>query len=281
MSVEVSTAPVSAAPHRFRVPALVWLYLVFILVLLVAGPWLAPYSPTAFNPQAILQPPGWPHIFGTDEFGRDVFSRVLTGAQSTLSLAIGAAVLGVALGTPTGLLAGYVGGVVDEVLMRFMDVLMAFPALILSMLIIVMLGANPFIVIVAIGIVFWPRSARLVRSVTLDLATREFVEGAVARGEGRTFILFRELLPNIMHIVIVDLSLRIASAILLTASLSYLGVGVSPPTPAWGLMVREGQQFFQLAVWLVIFPCAAIGVVSIFTVLAGDIVRKKLRGDRG
>lgn len=253
----------------------VWFYLAFILFLLFLGPLVAPFSGTDFNPEAILSAPSWPFVMGTDEFGRDIFSRILVGAQPTLVLAVGSAALGVALGTPTGLLAGYLGGWWDEALMRAMDVLMAFPALILAMLIIVMLGTNPVIVIVAIGMVFWPRSARLVRSMVLDLARREFVDGARARGEGRGYILFREILPNIMHLLAVDFSLRIASAILLTASLSYLGIGVAAPTPAWGLMVREGQQFLQLAPWLVVFPCAAIAVVSVFTVLAGDRLRQR------
>lgn len=256
-----------------RLPVGVWIYLFAVLLLVAAAPLLAPYSPTAFQPRASLKPPSATFLFGTDEFGRDVFSRVLWGARPTLVLALASAALGVALGTPTGLLAGYFRGKADEVIMRVMDVLMSFPALILAMFIVVMLGSNQIIVIVAIGVVFWPRSARLVRSVTQDLVRREFVEAAQARGESTFYILRRELLPNIMNIIVVDFSLRIASAVLLTASLSYLGIGVAPPTPAWGLMVRDGQQFLQLAPWLVIFPCLAIGVLSVATVLAGDKLR--------
>jgi len=264
-----------ASPRRRqRFGWLVWAYLLLIVFLLLFGPTVAPFSATQFNAEALLRSPSWPFIMGTDEYGRDIFSRILVGAQPTLVLAAGSAALGVALGTPTGLIAGYMGGRWDEVLMRMMDVLMAFPALILAMLIIVMLGSNPVVVIMAISVVFWPRSARLVRAVVQDIAQREFIAGARARGESRAFILFRELLPNIMHLLAVDLSLRIASAILLTASLSYLGIGVTAPTPAWGLMVREGQQFLQLAPWLVIFPCAAIAFISILTVLAGDKLRQ-------
>lgn len=256
-----------------RLPFSVWIYLAIVILLVVAAPALAPYSPTAFQPRASLKPPSTTFFFGTDEFGRDVFSRILWGARPTLILALASAALGVALGTPTGLIAGYARGRVDEIIMRAMDVLMSFPALILAMFIVVMLGSNQIIVIVAIGIVFWPRSARLVRSVTQDLARREFVEAAQARGERTFFILWRELLPNILNIIVIDLSLRVASAVLLTASLSYLGIGVTPPTPAWGLMVRDGQQFLQLAPWLVIFPCLVIGLLSVGTVLAGDKLR--------
>lgn len=279
----ISTSPIARSRARpgFKVGWPIWLYLAAVLVLMIAGPQLAPHSETAFHSGYNLKPPSWSFIFGNDEFGRDVFSRILVGAQPTLLLAFASACLGVALGTPTGLLAGYLGGWVDEALMRAMDVLMAFPALILSMLIVVMLGGHPVVVVTAIGVVFWPRSARLVRSVTLDLARREFTDAARARGEGKAHILFGELLPNILNIVVVDLSLRIASAILLTASLSYLGIGVSPPTPAWGLMVRDGQQFVQIAPWLVIFPCVAIGVVSIATVLAGDALRRRIIGPQG
>lgn len=263
------------APRALGFGWLVWSYLALIAILLFFGPSLAPFSAYDFNPKSILLPPTWPHVFGTDEFGRDIFSRLLTGARPTLILAVGSAFAGVALGTPTGLLAGYLGGWWDEILMRWMDVLMAFPALVLAMLIIVMTGSNPVVVIVALAMVFWPRSARLVRAIAQDLARREFISSAQARGEKRSFILFREILPNLMHLIAVDLGLRIASAILLTASLSYLGVGVSAPTPAWGLMVREGQQFLQLAPWLVVFPCAAIAAISTYTVLAGDSLRRR------
>lgn len=255
-------------------PPSAWIYLAVVVLLMIAAPLLAPYSPTGFQPRANLKPPGAAFLFGTDEFGRDVFSRILWGARPTLILAFASAALGVALGTPTGLVAGYFRGRTDEIVMRVMDVLMSFPALILAMFIVVMLGSSQVIVIVAIGVVFWPRSARLVRSVTQDLVRREFVEAAQARGESALFILWRELLPNILNIIVVDFSLRVASAVLLTASLSYLGVGVTPPTPAWGLMVRDGQQFLQFAPWLVVFPCLAIGLLSVATVLVGDHLRE-------
>lgn len=247
-----------------------------ILLLVVFGPLVAPHSPTGFDPANILQEPALAFPFGTDEFGRDLLSRLLWGARPTLLLALACASLGVLLGAPTGLAAGYFGGRIDEALMRAMDVLMSFPALILAMLIVVMLGPSMLNVVLAIGVVFWPRSARLVRSVAQELARREFVDAARARGERVPYILAREILPNIAGIVVVDFSLRLASAILLTASLSYLGIGVSPPTPAWGLMVKEGQQFLQIAPWLVIFPCLAIAVVSVGAVLTGDRLRRAL-----
>jgi peptide/nickel transport system permease protein len=211
--------------------------------------------------------------FGTDEFGRDVFSRVIIGTAPTLLLALTAAAVGVLLGTTTGLAAGYLAGPVDETVMRGMDALMSFPGLILAMLVIVMLGPAATNVVAAIALVFWPRSARLVRSLVVDLARREFIEAARSRGETRIFILFRELLPNVLALVVVDFSLRVTAGILLAASLAYLGIGVTPPTPAWGLMVKDGQPLIEIAPWLVIFPCAAIAIVSIGTVLVGERLR--------
>ncbi|MEO9190881.1 MAG: ABC transporter permease [Acetobacteraceae bacterium] len=245
-----------------------------VVVLILFGPAIAPFSPTEFHSDNALQPPGMTFLFGTDEFGRDVFSRVLCGARPTLLLALAAATTGVALGTLTGLIAGYAGGVLDEVLMRFMDALMSFPALILAMLVVVMLGGNAVNVVVALGVVFWPRSARLVRSVVVEVAQREFIDAAHSRGEAWPYILAREILPNVRMIIVVDFSLRITYGILLSASLAYLGIGVAPPTPAWGLMVRDGQQFLELAPWLVIFPCLAVALTAVSTLLLGERVRR-------
>ena len=251
-------------------------FLAVVVLLVLVGPLLAPFSPIEFDAEHALLPPDFTYWFGTDEFGRDVFSRVLSGAQPTLLLALASAVTGVVLGTTTGLIAGYAGGVADETIMRIMDALMSFPALILAMLVVVMLGANPVNVVIALGIVFWPRSARLVRSVVVELARREFIDAARSRGEAWPYILVRELLPNVRMIVVVDFSLRITYGILLSASLAYLGIGVAPPTPAWGLMVRDGQQFLELAPWLVIFPCLAVALTAIGTMLVGERLRRSV-----
>lgn len=245
-----------------------------IVLVVVLGPAIVPYPPTTFHPEHALQPPSLQFIFGTDEFGRDIFSRVLAGARPTLVVAFASAFVGVALGTTTGLVAGLAGGAIDEIIMRIMDALMSFPALILSMLVVVMLGANPVNVVVALGIVFWPRSARLVRSVAVDLARREFVDAARSRGEGWLYLLGRELLPNVQMIVVVDLSLRVTYGVLLAASLAYLGIGVAPPTPSWGLMVRDGQQFIEIAPWIVIFPCLAVALSAVGVMLVGERLRR-------
>ena len=207
------------------------LFILVVLILILFSKWLAPFSPTDFDPQSSLLSPRFPYIFGTDEFGRDIFSRLVGGAPVTLVPAIISSGLGVTLGVVTGLFSGYFGGRVDGFLMRLMDVLLSFPALILAMLIVVMLGSNIVNVIFAISIVFWPRSARLLRSVAIDLSKLEYIDAARARGETTFYVIFREMLPNLVPFIIVDFSLRTSYAILLTASLSYLGIGVSPPTP--------------------------------------------------
>lgn len=250
-------------------------FILLLVILAIAGPWLAPFSPTDFDPAATLLPPSWPHIFGTDEFGRDVLSRILTGARSTLGPAFAAATLGIIAGVSTGLLCGFLGGAIDETIMRTMDVLLSFPALILGLLIVTMLGGSTINLVLAIAVIFWPRSARLVRGAALDLGRREFIEACKARGETIPFILFREMLPNMVGIVIVDFALRVSAAILLTASLAYLGIGAQPPTPVWGLMVKEGQQFIQFAPWLTIAPCLTVALISTGAVAAGEVLRRR------
>jgi peptide/nickel transport system permease protein len=282
MSGVTLPAPRPSLLGRLALPRLSWadwpgaLIVLAMVALVLFGEALAPYSSTAFNPLHTLEAPSAAFPFGTDEFGRDVFSRVLSGARPTLLVAVAAAALGVVLGTVTGLAAGYHPGAADETMMRVMDALMSFPGLILAMLVVVMLGPAPVNVVAAIALVFWPRSARLVRAVVVDLAGREFVEAARSRGETSRFILFRELLPNVLPIIVVDFSLRVTSGILLAASLAYLGIGVTPPTPAWGLMVRDGQQFIEIAPWLVVFPCLAIALASVGTVLLGERLRHRL-----
>ncbi|MBT9386575.1 ABC transporter permease [Pseudooceanicola sp. CBS1P-1] len=251
------------------------LYLLFLVLLIVAGPWVAPFSAYDFNASASLLGPSWVHPFGTDEFGRDILSRVLVGARPTLLPAFAAATLGIAAGTVTGLVCGLFGGRVDELIMRSMDILLSFPALILAMLIVTMMGSSIVNLVLAMSLIFWPRSARLIRSAALEIGKREFIEACRARGESLGFILFREMLPNLRSVVIIDLALRSSYAILLSASLAYLGMGAQTPTPAWGLMVKEGQQFIQFAPWLTVFPCLVVAVIATGTVLIGESVRQR------
>lgn len=271
-----TTAKPAVSPWGRLSQVAILLFPALLFFLIAFGPLVTPYSPTNFDPPNALRAPGEAYLLGTDEFGRDVFSRIVAGAQPTLLPALISTFIGILLGTITGLAAAYYRGRRDEIIMRVMDVLLSFPALILSMLIIVTLGANMVTLVLAIGFVFWPRSARLIRSAAIELAQHEFIDAARARGESAFHIMFREILPNMWGIIIVDFTLRFASAVLLVASLSYLGIGVSPPTPAWGLLVKEGQPLLQMAPWVVIFPCVVIAIVSVGSVMFGEVIRRRL-----
>lgn len=245
---------------------------IVLLYLLVAlfGAALAPYSATEFNMLAVLQPPSLDHPFGTDGFGRDVLSRVLVGARSILTLAALATVLGVGSGCALGLASGYFGGLIDEVLMRLVDVLLALPGLLLALLILTSLGPSDLNLVASIAIVFIPKSARVARGAVLPLRNLGFVEAARLRGAGWPVIVFRELLPNLRGEVGVEFCLRFAYALLLISSLGFLGFGVQPPHPDWGLMISESRNFITVAPWAVLFPALAIGTIVVAVNVLAD-----------
>jgi peptide/nickel transport system permease protein len=244
----------------------------------VLGGWLAPYSPTDFDMKTILKPPSWRHPFGTDGFGRDVFSRVLAGTGTILILSVGATTLGVGLGSAIGLASGYAAGRRDELVMRVMDVLMALPTLLLALLILTALGASKGNLVLAIGLVFVPRSARIARSGVLALRNVGYVEAARLRGEHPVRILLAEILPNVRDVVGVEFCLRFAYSLLLISSLGFLGLGVQPPEPDWGQMISEGRNFITIAWWTVLFPAIAIGwLVVAVTVLADGLWQDRTR----
>src|SRR3954464_6296800 len=192
------------------------------------------------------------------------------GAHGTLRLDPSAPALGVGLGVAIGMLVGYKGGKLDEIVMRIMDGMLSFPSLLLAMLIVSSLGSSQINVVIAIMIVFVPRSTRVLRSVTLGLKNLEFVEAAKVRGESTFYVITRELLPNALGPIVVETAIRLSFAILLSTSLGFIGIGVQPPEPDWGLMVSEGRQFLQTAPWLMIFPALAISTAVIGANLFGD-----------
>lgn len=243
--------------------------IVYILLALV-GPSITPRSPLEFNYTDVLQPPSSTYLMGTDQFGRDVFSRVLAGARSIVMIAFGATALGVLGGTLVGLTAGYYGGKTDEAIMRVADGMMSFPSLLLALLVLTTLGPNVVNIILAVALTFIPRVARIIRSVTLDLRNQQFVLAAQARGEHAPYIITRELLPNAISAILVESSIRVGYAILIGASLGFLGLGVQPPTPDWGLMIYEGRSMIQVAPWLVIGPAVAISILVIAANLFAD-----------
>ena len=247
-------------PLRLVLPAAV----VFVYLLLAAfGQMLAPFSATDFNTGLPLKGPGQLHLFGTDGFGRDVFSRVLVGTRTILLLSIAATSIGVGAGCVIGLISGYRGGIVDEVLMRLVDVALALPGLLLALLILTSLGPSSFNLVVAIAIVFVPKSARIARSTILPLRNLGYVEAARMRGARWPTIVFRELLPNVLSELVVEFCLRYAYALLLISSLGFLGFGVQPPTPDWGLMISESRNYVSIAPWAVLFPALAIGIIVV------------------
>ncbi len=247
--------------------------LVFGFILI--APVILPLDPEAMSPEFILAPPSVEHWGGTDNLGRDILTRTLFGARSTLSLALAATLLGVALGAVIGMFAGYTRGLTDKLSMRLADAVMALPSLVLAMLALVVFGNGPGAVLGAIAIVFIPRAARIMRSVVLDLATRDFVVAASVIGESRISVLMREILPNMWPNLLVEASLRFSYAILLISSLGYLGIGVQPPTPDWGLMIADSSAYITTAPWMVIWPAGGIVASVVAVNLLGDSLQER------
>ncbi len=252
------------------------IFLLFVLIALF-GPALAPYD---FNEQIYSdarQAPTAVHWFGTDHLGRDVFSRVLLGARDILSLAGLGTLLSVISGTTFGLISGYRGGLFDEILMRLFDSLLAMPALLLSLLLLGTLGPSRNSVLIVIVVVYTPIVARVVRSVVLTVKTKGFVEAARTQGESVGRILFREILPSVLPALTVEAALRFSYAIFLIASLGFLGVGVQPPNPNWGLMVNEARPHVSQLPWALFFPAGAIAIVVIGVNLMADGLKRILQ----
>jgi len=225
-------------------------------------------------------PPSGIHWFGTDNLGRDVFSRVVLGAWDVLTLAGLGTLMAVALGTVTGLLSGYRGGLFDEILMRLFASLLALPALLLALLLLGSLGPSPSSILVVLVVLYTPIVARVVRSVVLGLKGRGFVEVARLQGESLPRILFREILPSVMPALAVEAALRFSYAIFLVASLGFLGVGVQPPNPNWGLMIKEARSYVFQTPWALYFPAGAISIVVIGVNLMADGLKRVLQSGR-
>ncbi|MCX2727452.1 ABC transporter permease subunit [Thermomicrobium sp. 4228-Ro] len=243
------------------------------LFLVVFGSALAPHDPVQPNIVVKLQPPSSTYWFGTDELGRDVLSRVMSGAKYSLGVAFIILSIAVVVGTVVGLIAGYVGGLVDELLMRLTDLFLAFPALVLAMAIAATLGRNLQNTVIALTAVYWPWYARLVRGQVLWLKEREFVEAARAIGATPLRILWRHILPNTLAVIIVQVTLDIGYAVLATSGLSFLGLGAQPPTPEWGTMIAGARTFFREAWWYITFPGLALTLTVLGFNLLGDGLR--------
>jgi peptide/nickel transport system permease protein len=267
-------------PRRRRpIPArvVVCALLLGLVVLAALGAdWLAPFPFDQMHVVDRLKGPSLTYLAGTDEYGRDVFSRTLYGSRLSLFLGFAATLIGLSLGVPLGLFAGYVRGFTDELLMRALDVVMSFPSLLLVLLIIAVTPASLAKTAAAVGILFVPPVARVTRSVALDLMSGEFILAAQARGERTFYILLYELLPNAWPAIVVEGSLRVAFAILLGAVLSFLGFGVQPPAADWGLMISTARDFVEAAPWMAITPGLAMSLTVISVNVVGDGLREYL-----
>lgn len=249
--------------------------IVFILIVhsSIFAQSLAPYDPLLISPQDYLQPPSRSHWLGTDSYGRDVLSRVLHGGRVSLTVGFSSVLIASALGVLLGLIAGYYGGRVDGAIMRFVDMLLAFPGLLLALGVVALLGPGLANVIVAVGISGIPSYARTVRGAILSAREEVYVEAARSVGCRDQHIVLRHLLPNVVGLVVVISTLSVAWAILTASSLSFLGVGTQPPTPEWGLMLSEGRGLLREAPWLTTFP----GLMIMLTVLSINLLGDGLR----
>ena len=236
------------------------------------APWIVPYLPTRSS-VSFLQGPSAAHWFGTDELGRDTLSRVIYGARTSLVVGAGAALVSVLIGAPIGLAAGYLGGRTDALVVPVIDLFIALPGLVLALIITVMIGPSLLNLVLVLGFVMWPAVARLVRGQTLAIREMAFIEAAVAAGGSAGWIIGRHVWPNIMRVVAAQFSLTVSFAIITSASLSFLGLGIPPPTPDWGSMVRTGYDFIGVNPSMSLAPGAAIATTVLGFYLLGSSVR--------
>jgi peptide/nickel transport system permease protein len=269
--------PIRRFLHRYPLGAAGIALIVLMLLVGVFSARLAPYDPVAADFGAQFRPPGGAYWFGTDAYGRDVLSRLLYGARTALVIGFSSSILGATLGAIVGVISAYFGGTTDLVLQRLVDVMISFPIIILAMAIVAILGSGTGNLIVAIALSFIPRAERVVRSSALAIRETVYVDAARAIGAGHWRIIFRHMVPNVMAPYLVMLTAFLGQAILLEASLSFLGLGVSEPTPAWGLMLRGAAvDFVQRAPWMAIFPGLAISLAVLAFNVFGDALRDAL-----
>ena len=246
---------------------LVWVFIA------IAAPIISPYSPTEMEGTR-LESPSREHWLGTDHIGRDVLSRLFWGTRVVMFLAPICVLLGILIAAPLGLVSGYVGGWLDILIMRGCDILMSFPTLLIYILIITSFGPSALIVVIALSLGSIPPITRIVRSLVLDVRTKDYVSAARLRGERRRYILLREILPNVSGPIIVDTCIRVGYAIMAIGTLGFLGLGIPPPTPDWGGMISEGRKWIFLMPWVVLAPAAALSSVVIALNLFADGVRE-------
>jgi peptide/nickel transport system permease protein len=292
MTAVAPTAPVTAPPVGR--PAIIlfrraWgqartkigvLLVVLLVALALVGPFFAPHSPTEFAGAPYAHPSSAVPL-GTDNLGRDVLSRFLWGGRSILGLSLLATALGLALGVSVGLVAAYARSILDDVLMRTMDVILAFPSIVLALVVVATIGPKLWLIVLVVGLTTMPRVARVTRGASLEIVERDFVQAAEVLGESRGKILFGEILPSITSPLMVEASLRLTYSIGLIAGMSFLGFGVQPPAADWGLMINENRQALTIQPWGAVMPVIAIALLTIGTSLVGDGVSRAALGIEG
>jgi peptide/nickel transport system permease protein len=247
-----------------------------IVLVAVCGPWLAPYGPDTMAPRLRYRPPSTAFLLGTDQYGRDILSRLLVGARATVFLAVLATGFGTLAGALVGTTSAFLGGRADEAIMRTIDAIMSIPSLLFALLIVNLLGKSSLSAVAAIAIAFTPGMARVTRSVALAVRQQDYINAAIARGEHGGYVIVREMLPNVVAPVVVEMTIRVAFAVMLFATLSFLGLGAQPPSSEWGLMVAEARRFMHLSPWMILWPSLAVALVAIGFNLLGDGLRDAL-----
>lgn len=276
-----ANSPLETAKRRFRANrlAVASVYLiVFLYLVAVLAPLLAPHDPAAIENVLATRylPPSWSHPFGTDEFGRDLLSRAIYGARVSLSVGLLAMLLSKLLGTTYGAIAGYAGGRIDSLMMRFVDVVIAFPTFYLMLMLVGVFKANIVVLVLILGLTSWPGTARYIRGEILSLKEQEFVEAARAIGLPPRLVLVRHVVPSALSPVLVSAALSVASMIGAEAGLSFLGLGIRPPTPSWGNMVGAGEDALLVAWWVAFFPGALLAITLVAFSLLADGLRDAL-----
>jgi ABC-type dipeptide/oligopeptide/nickel transport system permease subunit len=277
-------APTAARVSLRRLLRLRWgvgaaVGLLLIVTTAVLAPWIAPHDPLAVNIRHRLGPPAWmdrgtsEHLLGTDQVGRDLLSRMIYGGRVSLVVGVAAVLIASTIGVLLGLSAGYFGGRVDWVIMAVVNVMLTFPFVLLALAVIAVLGPSLVNMIIVLGVAGWPIYARVVRAETLALREREFVLSARALGMGHLRLLFRQIAPNLVSTVVVIATLQVAQVIILESFLSFLGLGIQPPTPAWGNMLGEGRVYMLNSWWIATFPGLAIFVTTLVINLMGNALR--------
>lgn len=261
---------------RNRLAAVGAVVVVMLFAVALLAPWIAPYEPTDINVRNVFSPPGAGHLLGTDDLGRDVLSRMIWGSRVSLMVGIVAVGISILIGVLIGAIAGFYAGWADSVLMRFVDVMLSFPTFFLILAVIAILEPNIMNIMIVIGVTSWMGVSRLVRAEFLTLKERDFVLAARVAGAGDLRIIFRHIMPNALSPVIVAATFGVAGAVLVESGLSFLGLGVQPPTPSWGNMLALGKENIEVTWWLSVFPGLAILITSLSYNLVGEGLRDAL-----